>query len=120
MLMYHMKMTKVISFRVTEEEWLAIERAAARSGNKTNEWCRMITLETVQIPEGLSPNEWLMFSQIARTQLLVAIGFQMLSDDKLDTEEWKNFRASARANLKIITDRALEDVRPLIGGNNRE
>ncbi len=50
--MKRLKMTQVISFRVTEEDWLEIERAAAESGETPNEWCRMTTLETVRMPVG--------------------------------------------------------------------
>jgi len=78
------KMSKVISFRVTEEDWLKIERAAADSGETPNEWCRMTTLETLRMPEGLTPNQRILFSQIARTGFLLDSGFQLLAEDTLE------------------------------------
>jgi len=75
------KMTRVISFRVTENDWLDIERAAANSGDTANDWCRTIALERVRIPEALTPNQRLLFSQISHTQYLVWVGFQLLADD---------------------------------------
>jgi hypothetical protein len=55
--MDRVKMTRVISFRVTENELLDIERAAANSGDTANDWCREIVLETIRTPEGLTPNQ---------------------------------------------------------------
>ena len=113
------KMSRVISFRVTEEDWLEIERAAADSGETPNEWCRMTTLETLRIPVGLTPNQWILFAQMARSTFLVENGFQLLADDTLESEHWKRYRAYARAILNTITDRALEDHRSRTGNKGR-
>jgi len=113
------KMSRIISFRVTEEDWLEIERAAADSGETPNEWCRMTALETVRMPQGLTPNQWILFSQIARSRFLVENGFQLLADDTLESEHWKRYRAYARANLAVITDRALTDFRSTADDNGR-
>jgi len=101
------KMTRVISFRVTEEDWLEIERAANESGETPNEWCRMTTLETLRMLVGLTPNQRVLFAQMARVGFLVENGFELLADDTLESEEWKQYRVYARANLTAITDRAL-------------
>jgi hypothetical protein len=108
------KMTRVISFRVTDEDWLRIEKAAADSGESPNEWCRMTTLEMLRMPLVLTPNDRVLFAQIARTGFLVENGFQLLADDTLETEHWKRYRVYAKANLASITDRALEDISPTI------
>ncbi|MGH9966769.1 MAG: hypothetical protein ACREBG_02890 [Pyrinomonadaceae bacterium] len=113
------KMSKVISFRVTEEDWLKIEKAAADSGETPNEWCRMTTLESLKMPVGLTPNQWILFSQMARSTFLVENGFQLLADETLESEHWKRYRAYARANLNAITDRALEDCRFGTDGKTR-
>jgi hypothetical protein len=44
------KMTRIISFRVTEEDWFRLERAAADCGDRVPDWCRTITLETLKMP----------------------------------------------------------------------
>ncbi|HKZ00900.1 MAG TPA: hypothetical protein VJ180_01595 [Pyrinomonadaceae bacterium] len=107
--MKRLRMSRVISFRVTEEEWLDIEKAAAANGNKPHEWCRKITLETAQLPEALTPYQRFLFGNFARVRFLVENGFQLLADDTLESEEWERFRAFARANLDVITNRALAD-----------
>jgi hypothetical protein len=104
-------MTRVISFRVTDADWFAIQKAAEQIGETPNEWCRITTLETVRLPAGLTPNHRRLFAQMARTGFLVENGFQLLADETLESEHWKRYRAYAKANLTAITDRALQEVR---------
>ena len=104
-------MTRVISFRVTEEDWLKIERAATDCGDKVPDWCRTLALETVKMPVGLTPSQRILFSQMARTGFLVENGFTLLAEDTLESEHWKRYRAYARENLAQITDQALENSR---------
>ena len=104
-------MTRVISFRVTEEDWLNIERAAADCGDKPHDWCRTIALETLKLPIGLTPSDRILFSQMARAGWLVENGFQLLADDTLESDEWKRFRLYARANLKAIADQAMQELK---------
>src|SRR5688572_19453216 len=105
------KMTRVISFRVTEEDWLKIERAAADCGDKVPDWCRTIALETLKMPVGLTPSQRILFSQMARTGFLVENGFTLLAEDTLEAEHWKRYRSYARTNLNIICDDALAECR---------
>jgi hypothetical protein len=104
------KMTRVISFRVTDPDWFAIQNAADQIEEAPNEWCRIITLETVRLPAGLTRHHRILFAQMARTGFLVENGFQLLADETLESEHWKRYRAYAKANLTAITDRALVDV----------
>jgi hypothetical protein len=67
----------------------------------------------------LSKNERFLFAQVARTQYLVSIGFQMLADDNLSTQEWKKIRVFAKEKIDIITDRTMEDFRSRTAGNGR-
>jgi hypothetical protein len=73
-------MTRIISFRVTEEDWFRIERAAADCGDRFPAWCRTITLETLKMPVGLTPSQRILFSQMARTGFLVENGFTLLAE----------------------------------------
>jgi hypothetical protein len=113
------KMTRVISFRVTEEDWLQIERAAADCGETPNEWCRTTTLETARMPLALPPTQRIMFAQMARSGFLVENGFQLLADDNLESEEWKRYRVYARTNIDNITERALAEARPSLKSTRR-
>src|SRR5688572_3465286 len=109
--MDRVKMTRVISFRVTENELLDIERVAANSGDTANDWCRELVLETVRTPEGMTPNQRLIFSQICHTHYLVWVGFQLLAQEKLASENYEHYREYARANVDTIADHALANFK---------
>jgi hypothetical protein len=116
--MERIKMTRVVSFRVTEEEWLAIERAAARNGETGSDWCRTIALETIRIPEALTPNQSLLFSHISQTWYLVWVGFQLLAEDKLDSEQYTHYREYAVSSIDAITNHVLENFRQKRSSNS--
>src|SRR5258705_13243075 len=107
--MQRQKMSRVISFRVTDEDWFRIERAAADCGDKPPDWCRTIVLETLKMPIGLTPSQRILFSQMARTGFLVENGFTLLAEDTLESEHWNRYRSYARTNLEAIADQALEE-----------
>ena len=104
------KMTRVISFRVTDEDWFKIERTAADCGDKVPDWCRTVVLETIKMPIGLTPSQRILFGQIARTGFLVENGFTLLAEDTMESEHWKRYRAYARENLDAISTLALEEI----------
>ena len=52
-----------------------------------------------------------MFAQMARAGFLVENGFTLLAEDTMESEHWKRYRAYARANLDVIADSALEEIR---------
>ena len=108
--MKRQKMTRVISFRVSEEDWLNIEKAAADCGDKPHDWCRTIALETLRMPVALTPSDRILFSQIARAGWLVENGFQLLADETLESEHWKRYRVYARGNIDAISNQALQDL----------
>jgi len=102
-------MSRVISFRVTEEDWLKIQGAASDCGEPVNEWCRILALETIKMPVGLTPSDRILFSQMARAGFLVESGFTLLAEDTLESEHWKRHRNYALENLETITSRALAE-----------
>jgi Mobilization protein NikA len=104
------KLTKVISFRLTDEDWLAIQNAAEQVGETPNEWCRQAAVETINLAGGLRRTERIFFAQVARIGWLVENAFQLLAEDKLESDVWKNHRAWAKANVKAISDRTLEEL----------
>ena len=105
------KLTHKVSFRVDYETWVKLETAAHDSGLKPNDWVRELTIETLVRGVALQPNQLVLLEQFVRTQYLVANGFQLLADNKLTSEEWKKFRASAKGKIDEITARALADYR---------
>ena len=103
------KLTRVITFRVTEEEWFGIQRAAEQSGLTPNEWCRTMALERLDLRCGLSKSQVVLFGQIARTRFLVENAFELLAEDNLQSNVWKSYRSYARGNLLTIVEQALAE-----------
>ena len=107
--MQRSKLTRVITFRVTEEEWFRIQRAAEQSGITPNEWCRTMALERLNLWCGLTHNQVLIFANVARIRFLVENAFALLAEDKLQSNVWRGYRDYARGNLKTILDQALAE-----------
>ena len=108
-----------IGFRLSDEAWFDIEQQVVNTDLTPHDWCRMVVLKTLDQEYGLSKNERFLFAQVARTQYLVSIGFQMLADDNLSTEEWKKVRIFAKEKIDVITDRTMEDFLSRTAGNGR-
>ena len=106
------KLTRVITFRVSEEEWFGIQRAAEECGITPNEWCRTMALETLNLWLGLTQDQVMIFAQIARTRFLVENAFQLLAEDNLQSNVWKSYRSYARGNLLTIVEEALAECSP--------
>src|ERR1043166_133500 len=108
--MQGLKLTRVITFRVTEEEWFRIQQAAEQSGITPNEWCRTKALERLNLYCGLTQNQVILFGQIARARFLVENALALLADDKLQSDVWRSYRKYARGNLTTILQQALAEV----------
>ncbi|HZI88577.1 MAG TPA: hypothetical protein VFD48_17215 [Pyrinomonadaceae bacterium] len=103
------KLTRVITFRVSEEEWFGIQRAAEQSGLTPNEWCRTMALERLNQWLGLTHDQVMIFAQVARTRFLVENAFQLLAEDNLQSQVWRSYRQYARGNLLTIVEQALAE-----------
>jgi len=103
------KLTRIITFRVTDEEWIRIQAAAAHSGITPNEWCRTTALERLNLGCGLAQHEIILFGQISRLRFLVENALELLAEDKLYSDVWKSYRLYARENLETIQDQALAE-----------
>src|SRR5687768_11058484 len=77
------KLTRAITFRVTEEKYLEIERLAAEAEETPTDWCREAALERVVRGHGLTPNERIIFEELSRVRYLVGHAFRLLADGKL-------------------------------------
>ena len=96
-----------ISFRLTNEAWLAIEKEIQSRHLTPHEWCRMAALERLNGNRGLSKSERFLFHHLVRAQYLVTQGFQLLADHKLTSEEWKQLRANAKYRVGELVEAAL-------------
>ena len=107
--MQRLKLTRVITFRVTEEEWFRIQQAAEQSGITPNEWCRTMALERLNLYCGLTQNQVILFGQIARARFLLENAFELLAEDNLQPNVWRSYRTYARGNLETILEQALAE-----------
>ena len=96
-----------ISFRLTDEAWLGIQKQIAGSNLTAHEWCRKAALERLNNDYGLSKAERLLLEHFVRAQYLVTQGFQLLADDNLTGDQWKKLRAIATERASELTDNAL-------------
>lgn len=68
-----------------------------------------MALERLDLRCGLSQSQVVLFGQIARTQFLVENALQLLAEDNLETQVWRNYRLYARGNLPTIVEQALAE-----------
>ena len=97
--MAHPKKSKYISFRVTEEQLNQIEAAALDALAKPREWCREEVLEKLGHAPAMTRSERFLFQHLVRVQYLVTQGFQLLADNKLTGEEWKQLRLNSKQRV---------------------
>ena len=109
-----------IGFRLDDETWLKLEKVIRGTGLSAHDWCRLATLERLNVDFGLTRNERFLFEQIARTQYLVGLGFQMLADDKLSTEDWKKLRTFATEKIDVISNRVLTEATSRVDSNGQQ
>ena len=109
-----------IGFRLDDKAWLKLETVTAGTGLSPHDWCRIATLERLNEEHGLTRSERFLFEQMARTQYLVGLGFQMLADDKLSSEEWKKLRDFAKEKIDIIIDRTLAELEARTDGGGHQ
>jgi hypothetical protein len=109
-----------VGYRLDDEAWVKLENVVAGTGLSPHDWCRMAALEKLNDQLGLTRSERFIFAHVVRTQYLVGIGFQMLADHRLNTEEWKKLRAFAKDEIDVITDRALSDFESRTKGETRK
>jgi hypothetical protein len=96
-----------ISFRLTNEAWLRIQKEIAGRELTAHEWCRKAALERLNNHYALSKAERLLLEHFVRAQYLVTQGFQLLADGNLTGDQWKKLRAIATERAAELTDNAL-------------
>ena len=101
---------QIISFRLSDKDYLAIEQEVKETTATPNDWCREAVLEKLNRRLGLSKSQRILFDQIVRSQYLIGLGLQLLADNKLTSDEWKKVRTYARENLEPIGSKAVDDL----------
>ena len=90
------KRTKNIAFRLTDEEYGQIEKAATASGDDPNTWCRKLALNDSGEGHSFNKNERLIYQEIALLRFLVGHGFKMaFGRNEGNAATWKKLTAQA-------------------------
>jgi len=100
-----------ISFRLTDEAWIGIQKEIDRSELTAHEWCRRAALDRLNNNYGLSKIKRLLLEHFVRAQYLVTQGFQLLADGNLTGVQWKKLRAIATERAAELSDNALRAAR---------
>ena len=79
------KRPKNIAFRLTDDEYGEIEKAALATGDDPNNWCRKLALAQSGEGHTLTKNEQLIYQEIALLRFLVGHGFKLAFGRNEDT-----------------------------------
>jgi len=93
------KRNKIITFRVTDEEYTKLQNAALAQGTDPNNWCRHAALSCSIYK--LTINEHVIYTEIGLLRYLLTNGFNLLiGDDSDEAEVWSKCmeRADQRGN----------------------
>src|SRR5438874_2606943 len=101
------KKTRNITFRLTDEEYTQVEKAALAAGDDPNNWCRKVAIDKSSEGFALSKNEHLLYQEVALIRFLVGHGFKLLLGQEETTKAaWA--RLTAQADQK--SDRIVEEL----------
>src|SRR6202171_5603027 len=90
------KKTRNITFRLTDEEYARVEKAADTAGDDPNNWCRKVAIDKSSEQFALSKNEHLLYQEIALLRFLVGHGFKLLfGQNEATAATWKKLTAQA-------------------------
>jgi uncharacterized protein (DUF1778 family) len=102
------KRTKNIAFRLTDEEYAQIERAASATGDDPNTWCRKLALAQSTEGHTFTKNERLIYQEIALLRFLVGHGFKLLfSRNERTAAMWTKLTAQADQRSDEIVNEVL-------------
>jgi uncharacterized protein (DUF1778 family) len=100
------KRTKNIAFRVTDEDYARIEKAATATGDDPNNWCRKAAVGQLSESHTFTTNERLIYQEIALLRFLLGHGFKLLfSRNETTAATWKKLTAQAdQRSEEIVTE----------------
>ena len=102
------KRTRNIAFRLTDEEYGRVEKAAQSSGDDPNTWCRKLALAQSSEGHTFTKNERLIYQEIALLRFLIGHGFKLLfSRNEATAATWKKLTGQADQRSTEIMDEVL-------------
>jgi uncharacterized protein (DUF1778 family) len=102
------KRTKNIAFRLTDDEYSQLEKAASAAGEDVNTWCRKLALTQSNEGHAFTKNERLIYQEIALLRFLIGHGFKLLfSRNEATAATWKKLTAQADERSDEIVNEVL-------------
>jgi uncharacterized protein (DUF1778 family) len=102
------KRTRNIAFRLTDDEYARIEKAADGSGDDPNTWCRKMALAHSGEGHAFTKNERLIYQEIALLRFLLGHGFKLLfSRNEATAATWKKLTTQADQRSDEIVNEVL-------------
>jgi uncharacterized protein (DUF1778 family) len=102
------KKTRNITFRLTDEEFGNIEKAASAAGDDANNWCRKAALGQLSEGHTFTKNERLIYQEITLLRFLIGHGFkQLFSQSEATAATWKKLTAQADQHSEEIMQELL-------------
>lgn len=90
------KRSKYVSFRLTDEEYTLIERAAVATGEESNSWCRKIALTASREGPLFGKTGRLIYTELAIVRFLIGHGFKLLfSCNAAEAAAWTKLTTQA-------------------------
>ena len=72
------KRTKSVSFRLTDEEYREIEKAAVAAGDEPNNWCRQLAVTAAREGPLFGKTGRLIYTELAVLRFLIGNGLRIL------------------------------------------
>lgn len=102
------KRTRNIAFRLTDEEYGQVEKAAMASGDDPNTWCRKLALAQSNETHSFTKNEHLIYKEIALLRFLVGHGFKLaFGRNETAAASWKKLTLQADQRSDEIVNEVL-------------
>jgi hypothetical protein len=102
------KKTRNITFRLTDEEYGQVEKAASAAGDDPNIWCRKAAIDKSSERFAFTENERLLYQEIALLRFLLGHGFKLLfSRNEATAATWKKLTAQADQKSERIVEELL-------------
>ena len=90
------KRTRSVSFRLTDEEYGAIEKAAAAAGDEPNNWCRQLAITAAREGPLFGKTGRLIYTELAILRFLIGHGFKLLfSRNAAEASTWTKLTTQA-------------------------
>ena len=90
------KRIKYVSFRLTDDEYTEIERAAVAAGDDPNNWCRNLALTASREGALSGKTGRLIYTELAILRFLIGHGFRLLfSRNAAEATAWAKLTTQA-------------------------